>query len=243
MEEFFSLSSDRPFTAFSMSHISMILIFGMLVILLYSFREWLRVKTRKNVIRVILVSLLVGSELSLEVWYAHTGVWDPYDTLPFQLCSISLILCIFMLTMNSYSLFEITYFFGIAGATQALLTPELFYDFPHYRYFHFFIAHIAIILSCLYMVWIEKFYPTFYSIWKAIIALNLIAVPIFFINKWTGGNYMFLARKPTNPSVLDFLGPYPYYIFSLEAVAVFLFTFLYLPFWYIKKQQEFRESA
>ncbi|WP_336296591.1 TIGR02206 family membrane protein [Bacillus pinisoli] len=232
---FFGMKAD-PFVAFSLSHISMLLLFGFLAVLLYSYREAIR--RNKKGVRYALIGTLLLCEISLYTWYVKTGIWDPYDTLPLQLCSISLLLCIYMLIMNSYRVFEVTYFFGLAGAIQALITPELFYDFPHYRYFHFFIGHIAIMLSCLYMVWIEKVQPTFASIWRALFVLNGMAVFVFIVNKWTGGNYMFLARKPSNPSLLDYLGPYPYYILTLEAVAVFFFTLLYLPFWFKEKKRK-----
>ncbi len=197
-------------------------------VLLFLFR--VRLSKRKSVIRNTLAIILLMSELSLYIWYVYTGVWDPVDSLPFQLCSISLILSIIMLLTRSYFLFEITYFLGIGGALQAMLTPELAYDFPHYRYFHFFLAHIAIILASLYMIWYENDRPTLKSIWKAFAALNVIALIVLFVNKVTGGNYMFLARKPINPSLIDFLGPYPWYILSLEIVALIMFFILYLPF-------------
>lgn len=236
MNHIFASTVLDPFIANSISHIAMILLFGFLAVLLFTYRQALREGNRRKIIRFAIISILVLSEISLNIWYASTDVWDPHTTLPFQLCTISLILCIFMLVTNSYRVFEVTYFFGLAGASQALLTPELFFDFPHYRYFHFFIAHIAIMLACLYMVWIERFYPTFMSIWKALGVLNIVALFVFFVNKWTGANYMFLARKPANPSLIDYLGPYPYYIITLEAVAVILFTLLYLPFWIKEKR-------
>ncbi len=196
--------------------------------LLFMFRT--KLTKRKSAIRYSLAFFLLASELSLYIWYLKTGVWDPVDSLPFQLCSISLLLSIIMLLTQKPFLFEITYFLGIGGAMQAMLTPELAYDFPHYRYFHFFLAHIAIILASLYMIWFENCRPTIKSIWRAFAALNVIAIVVFFINKATGGNYMFLARKPINPSLIDFLGPYPWYIISLEIVALFMFFILYLPF-------------
>ncbi len=197
-------------------------------VLLFLFRA--RFTKGKSVIRYTLAIILLMSELSLYIWYVYTGVWDPIDSLPFQLCSISLFLSIIMLITRSYFLFEVTYFLGIGGALQAMLTPELAYDFPHYRYFHFFLAHIVIILASLYMLWYENFRPTGKSVWKAFVALNVIAFIVFFINKETGGNYMFLARKPMNTSLIDFLGPYPWYIVSLEVVALIMFFILYLPF-------------
>jgi hypothetical integral membrane protein (TIGR02206 family) len=234
---FFGAKVVDSFSLYSLSHVSMIVLFSILATALFVYRVRLQQNVWKKIIRYLLIGVLVASEISLNIWYTVTDVWDPLDTLPFQLCSISLILCIFMLVSNSYKVFEVTYFFGLAGASQALLTPELFFDFPHYRYFHFFLAHIAIMLACLYMVWIENMTPTFKSIWKAMITINIIAFFVFFVNKWTGGNYMFLARKPSNPSLIDLLGPYPYYIISLELVAVVLFIILYLPFIMINKRK------
>lgn len=204
-------------------------------ILLFMFRKKIS-KKNKSAIRYTLAFFLLVSELSLYVWYVYTGVWNPVDSLPFQLCSISLLLSIIMLLSRSTFLFEITYFLGIGGALQAMLTPELAYDFPHYRYFHFFLAHIAIILASLYMLWYENRRPTFKSVWKAFAALNVVAVIVYFVNKATGGNYMFLARKPSNPSLIDLLGPYPWYIISLEIVALVMFLILYLPFIFKRKR-------
>ncbi|WP_324255014.1 TIGR02206 family membrane protein [Bacillus sp. REN16] len=223
----------EPFHWLSFSHVVMLGLLIVLGVLLFLLRD--RLTKRKSVIRYTLAIVLLASELSLYLWYVFTGVWDPVDSLPLQLCSISLFLSIIMLLTRSYLLFEVTYFLGIGGALQAMLTPELAYDFPHYRYFHFFLAHIAIILASFYMIWYENCRPTLKSIWKAFAGLNSIALVVFFINKATGGNYMFLAHKPMNPSLIDLLGPYPWYILSLEIVALIMFFILFLPFLRKKK--------
>ncbi|MEA3321786.1 MAG: TIGR02206 family membrane protein [Bacillota bacterium] len=183
----------------------------------------------------VIIFGLAGSEIWLNYWYFSTSMWDIRDTLPLQLCSISLYLCVWMLLTKQKLVFEVVYFLGVGGALQALLTPELFYDFPHFRFLHFFIAHISIIMAVFYMLWVEKFRVRFISIWKAFAALNVIAVVVFFMNRLTGGNYMFLAKKPTNASLIDFLGPYPWYILTLELVVLVIFFLLYAPFFIQEK--------
>jgi uncharacterized membrane protein YwaF len=43
-------------------------------------------------------------------------------------------------------------------------------------------------------------------------------------------NYLFLARKPYTPSLLDLLGPWPIYIIWMEVIGIATILILYLPF-------------
>nr|WP_239582980.1 TIGR02206 family membrane protein [Bacillus tianshenii] len=217
----------------SSSHIIALLIGLSLILLLYFLRNREKAKVYG---RWGIFGALLMSEAWLNYWYLSTDMWDIAYTLPFQLCSISLYLCMWMLITKQSWTFEVVYFLGLGGALQALLTPELFYDFPHFRFIHFFMAHTAIILSVFYMLWVEKKAITFKSMVKAFVALQFIAGLVFFINALTGGNYMFLARKPSNASIIDLLGPYPWYILSLEFVVIIMFFILYVPLQILKKK-------
>ncbi|HBZ80393.1 MULTISPECIES: TIGR02206 family membrane protein [Brevibacillus] len=233
---YFSLFiSGAPFQLFSLSHlIALLATFGT-ALLLYLLRHRLQAPAAKRTIRFSLAGLLLLTEVGFQLWHVYTGSWSAAYTLPLQLCSVTLLLAIVMLLSRSYSLFEVTFFAGIGGAAQALITPELFYPFPHFRFWHFFLAHAGIVLACLYMTWVEGYRPTYRSVWKTMGLLNGLLVAALAVNSWTGGNYLFVSHKPENPSLIDFLGPYPWYILSLEGVAFAIFSLMYLPF--LRKKQ------
>ncbi|WP_082882777.1 YwaF family protein [Paenibacillus swuensis] len=200
------------------------------IFILFQSRNWLKQGNHRRNGRYVIACILIVCESSLNVWYITEGTYRLRSTLPLELCSISLYLCVLMLFTKSRTIFQIVYFTGLGGALQALLTPALAYAYPNYRFMEFFIAHIAIILAVLYMVWVEGYRPKLFSVALAMIFLNVLLVVVGFMNRITGGNYMFIARKPETASLLDVLGPYPWYLLSLEGVALLMFLLLYLPF-------------
>ncbi|MCY9590149.1 TIGR02206 family membrane protein [Paenibacillus chitinolyticus] len=230
MERFFGANEAEGFTAFSGAHWAALTVFAALVLALYGSRNWFTRGNRALRGRIAIALILVLCETGLNVWYAAEGIYDVRYTLPLELCSISLYLSVFMLLFKSRLLFQVVYFTGIGGALMALATPVLWYAFPHFRFFEFFAAHIAIILGVLYLIWVEGFRPTFKSVFLAMGYLNVLLVAVGTANFLTGGNYMFLAHKPETASLLDYLGPYPWYLLSLEAAALVIFLLMYLPF-------------
>ncbi|MBN8191303.1 TIGR02206 family membrane protein [Bacillus sp. NTK074B] len=227
---------EYPFELFSVSHIAAIVVSVGCMMGLYISRNRIQ-GSLKSFFKWLLVVLLILSEVSFQAWYYIYDHWDLTINLPFQLCSLSLYLCTFMLLTKSYRIFEVSFFASMSGAFIAILTPELFFGFPHFRYFQFFLAHLTIILACLYMVWIEGYSLTLGSVIRAFFTLNGIAVLAYTVNKLVGANYMFLMHKPNNTSPIDYLGEYPWYLISLEAISFFLFLILYAPFFLMRDKR------
>ena len=151
--------------------------------------------------------------------------------LPLQLCSLSVWMSAFMLVSKKYRVYEFIYFAGIGGAIQALATPGLgIYGFPHFLFFQYFLSHGLVITSAIYMTVVEGLRPTWKSLLRVAIWLNIYAVGIYFVNLGIGSNYLMLNAKPNVPSLLDLLPPWPVYILYMEGIGVISFLLLYLPF-------------
>jgi len=222
---------SEPFVPFSAPHLLMLLTLIVFSFLLYIFRFRLRKSPKgKHLLRYALAALLAVSQAVLDAWNIAEGAWNPKYTLPLELCSITLLLSIVMLLTRSRLLYGILFFAGIGGALQALLTPNLAFGYPHIRFFQFFIAHMLIVLASLYMTWIENYKPSWRSVGLTMVFLNVAAVIVGTADYFLGANYMFLMHKPSTPSLLDFIGPHPYYLLVEEGIALLIFALMQLIF-------------
>lgn len=237
MEKYFEVNSTDSFVLFSFTHWLTLLAVLVILLFIYLFRENFRKGKTNFLTRISLAIILFISEIALHLWLWKIEVWTIQYSLPFHLSSISLILSAINLITKSYLLFEFTYFAGVGSALQAMITPDISaYTFPHFRYVHFFISHGGIVVANLFMVFVEKYRPTWVSLWRAFLFLNLYTFFVFILNSFIKGNYMYISHKPLNPSLLDYLGPWPYYIIALESIALVTFILLYIPFWILKKR-------
>ncbi|WP_226677117.1 YwaF family protein [Mesobacillus jeotgali] len=221
MEWFGHSNKAFHFTMFSASHYAVITILILVSTFIFKNRKKLSdERWRKAELGTALSLILI--EITNHLWMYKHAVWKLGRSMPLELCNIGLLLAIGLLLTRKKILFELLFFIALLGATQAIITPALTYDFPHFRFFHFFYAHMMIIWVTLYFLWAKGYYPTFSSVIKVVFFINLLLPAILVINKTADGNYWFLRHKPKSPSFMDLLGPYPWYIFSLESLLVLL---------------------
>ena len=222
--------TGEPFWLFSSSHLITLSVVVLVNLSITSLRRNVSLQTR-CAFRYGLAALLLLNETAWHLWIWATGNWTVQTMLPLHLCSLFVFLSAIMLITKSYTLYEFAYFLGIGGATQALLTPNLgIYGFPHFRFFQIFIAHGSIVTSAIYMTAIEGYRPYWTSLLHAVVWANLYMLLVGLVNALIGSNYLFIAGKPDTPSLLDVLGPWPWYILSAEAVGLAVGLLLYLPF-------------
>lgn len=222
--------TGEPFELFGTAHLAAI---AMLVLLNLSFFLLRRNPDDhlRRMVRYAMATILLGNELAWHVWNAAVGQWEIQTMLPLHLCSVFVYLSAYMLYRRSGKIFEYAYFLGIGGAIQAVLTPDLgLYDFPHFRYFQTFISHGLIVSAALYMVIVERMRPTWKSFLRVLVWTNAYMLIVAMINPLIDSNYLFTAHPPETASLIDVLGPWPWYLLSMEAIGFVLFFLMYLPF-------------
>ncbi|MGA8043485.1 MAG: TIGR02206 family membrane protein [Terracidiphilus sp.] len=173
--------------------------------------------------------LLVVSFASYYGSFAAHGVRMIPNHLPLELCDFSLWLVIAALLTLKPAIFDLAYYWALAGASMSLLTPNMSHP-SLFVAIQFFADHGLIVAATLYLVWSGQARPRRGSVLRAMVALNVLAAVVGTFDNVFKTDYMFLRTKPSTVSLLDMLGPWPWYILSLEAVGFGLFLLLYLPF-------------
>ncbi len=173
-------------------------------------------------------------EIAYQSWLWFNGIFDIKSNLPLNICSATLILSsILLLTQNRY-IFTLVYFWGIVGSFYALLFPSIIFNFPHFRYIEFFIAHGCIIFVILYTAIVQKLKVDFRSTVFAYLFTGIYFLFIVLINNFLDSNYLYLATKPNFTSFFDLLGEFPYYIFALYLALIPIFFALYFVFIFVE---------
>lgn len=159
------------------------------------------------------------------------GGWTARASLPFNLCDFALVVAAVTCWFPVWQLgVELTYFWGLAGTLQAVATPDLSVPFPHVQFFLFVVGHLGIVLAVAYLVLGLGRTPRRGAVLRVFVITAAYTAAVGLIDYLTGGNYMFLAHRPPESTLLSVLGPWPWYIASAAGVALVLFTVLDLPF-------------
>jgi hypothetical integral membrane protein (TIGR02206 family) len=180
----------------------------------------------------LLAAVLLVDEVSWWVYLLVGGVPGSQlaQSLPLQLCDVAIFIAAAALWTRHQVAVEVTYFWGLAGTVQALITPDLPQHFPTYPYFQYYVAHGGVVATGLLLVVGMRLHPRPWAVLRVAGLTILYAVLVGLVDAVTGANYMYLRSKPPTPTLLDVLGPWPVYIFSAGAIAAVLFAILDAPF-------------
>jgi hypothetical integral membrane protein (TIGR02206 family) len=151
------------------------------------------------------------------------GQWSVQYTLPFQLTDAVSLTAALALWTRRPLLVELVYFWTFTASLQAVITPDLAWSFPSALYFTYFGYHIGAIVAAAFLVFGCRLYPRPGAVWRVYAATLAWAAIAGAADVITGGNYMYISHKPVHASLLNALGPWPWYIAVSVVVGLFLF--------------------
>jgi hypothetical integral membrane protein (TIGR02206 family) len=179
----------------------------------------------------ILGLALVADAVSFVVALVVAGTFSPKTSLPLALCDMAALVAAAACWTRLPVLVELTYFWGLAGTLQAVITPDLNSGFPHLVFFQYMVGHLGIVLAAVFLVVGLRITPRPGAVLRVFaITLGYTAF-VGLIDGLTGANYMFLRSPPGEWTLLRVLGPWPWYIGSAAGVALVLLLILDAPFW------------
>lgn len=181
-------------------------------------------------VRLALAGLLAANQLAYLAYAVSRGWIAPPAGLPLELCDVAVWLAVAALVGSPPLVGELLYFVGLAGTVQALFTPDLGIAFPSYPAAKFFLGHGGTVAAAILLLATGRLRPRPGAWWRALLVLDAYALGVFVLDRLAGTNYLYLARKPPVPTLLDGMGPWPWYTLAAEALAAALFFLLQLPF-------------
>lgn len=177
---------------------------------------------------LLIAAVALDPALILLRYGTETSGWELVQrcALPFYLCDVVSIILAIALFTKSQRLAEIGYLWGLAGTLQGLITPTLWFGWDTLEFYVFFLQHGGVPIAAILLVWGLGIVPEKGAFKRALYwSWGYMAV-VMSINWLLGQNYGFLNGIPEVRTLFDYMGPYPYYLITIQAVAFSLYFIL-----------------
>ena len=206
----------------------LIVIGAVIVAVLFASRRWPG-RWVDHGARVIAVAVVLA-EVGWWVISIAYGTWTVQWSLPLHLCEAGCFLVAAALWWRARFAFEMAYFWGLGGTLPGLFSPSIPGNFPDPVYFQYYAQHGLLVLGAFYLVVALRMRPARRAVMRVSLSTASYALAVGVVDYFTNGNYLFLRELPPTKTLLDYLGPWPWYIVTMTVGAILVFNLLYLPF-------------
>lgn len=225
------MSNPPEFQPYGLPHLTVIFLTIVVPFVLAAMVRRTKSSRLEKGIIAVLSAVLILNYIVYLIFVRTQGVVDWRQMLPMQMCDWGMVVVIVAMWTGSQRWFEVAYFWGIGGTLQAVLTPNLRYGFPDWRFISFFTSHCAIIVGVVFLMLTRRYRPYPMSIVRVWLWSEFYFVVTMIVDQLTGFNYGFLLHKPEAFSILSFLSDSrPLYLLQMHGVALAFFLGLYAPF-------------
>ena len=218
------------FRNFSTLHLATVLGFVLLWTLLAVGGRAVAGSAREARWRAALCASLALAWLTANGAQFRPGYFVAASNLPLHACDLAGILAPLALWRRTRVLLGVLYFWGLGFSVQAILTPDLDEGPARAGFWMFWVPHANITGAACYALVVERFRPGWRECLQAYGLAVLYLALILPFDLVTGFNYGYVGpQTPSQPTLLDFLGPWPWRIGSMMALAFAVFVAMLLP--------------
>ena len=230
------LNDYEPFHLFSPTHWISIILFFLAALFLPLIAKKFLSRSFQSIISYLLVFFVF---INFPIWALLEIIAGSFDLklhLPLHLCRFANLALPFAVLNKDGVLFQVLFYWGLSAMFQAIFTPDITHDFPHFHYFRFIAAHHLLVITIIYYVVVFDYKPTISGLKSAFFALNAFLIIALIFNTIFESNYFWLMDKPPTGSLLDLMGPWPWYILVGEFVALIHFYIAYYLYYTLNKR-------
>ena len=222
----------NPFILFGNIHI-----ITMLVILAVSILLPMIYKNKSEVQKSLMTKMIAYIVIAHVVISPYKDLFlleNPYnwrEVLPFHMCDLSEIFLAWFLLGGPKILYKCAFFWGIGGATMAIITPDISHHDLDYAFF--MIGHGMIVIGIMYATVALNNRPYAKDILTVSLITACVLLPITYtINLLLGepANFWYLMAKPAGASLMDAFPEPPYHLLVLTPLAIATFVIIYVPY-------------
>lgn len=240
MKNFFDHGVPGEFSYFTLAHFVPILLMLLAIYLIYRYRNEIRNWKYEENARIIFAVIVLLSDASYFWHKIYIGA-NVANHLPVTVCGWAAIMSGYMLMTKKKGLFDVVYFFVLAGSINALITPAVIMDNgpTHFRYYQFWIEHTSIFVAVFYMIFVFGYKINLRSMLRSSIVLVILAILAIYVNaNIAGANYLFLSTTEAGDSALNFLpSNLGLRLLVMSSIIGVLYFLAYLPWIFINKKE------
>ena len=214
------------FEAYSPSHLVVLGVFVVGVVVLLAVGLVVRGSRAEQPLAVALALGNIGFGLAGTA--TELVPFDVKGSLPLQICDFAWIAVAWALLTRHRVALALTYYWGLTLSLQAMAQPTLDDAFPDPNFFAFWGKHVLLVWGAVYATLSLRQGPDWRGYRQAVAATFVWVAGVMCFNPLLGSNYGYFNGKPDG-TVLDYLGPWPWYVLAEVAIVLVGWALITLP--------------
>lgn len=222
------VATEREFSAYGVSHWLVLMVFAVgAAMVVHAGRTHHSEAQARRFSRAFAVMILL---LSLASQFYSLVPPSIERSVPLHLSDLVPLVAAYALFFHHQWAYALTYYWGLVLSSQALASPALTGpDFPHLNFLSFWGSHILVVWAAIYLTWGLGMRTEWHSYRITVAITAAWAAVTMTFNTMADTNYGFLNHKPKTASVLDLLGPWPWYLLPVTALLLAVWALMTWP--------------